>query len=157
MKYWHITTPLRNFLHDLVKGCAVFEHTRSLDHEQPLAERGGICVDGGNLPLREFFLQLLHSEGGSVCRAADAAGHADVDRIVPGRKRLTQRFEKTGDVDHGGRHGRAAAHCVIVGLTVKIHCGILMRLDTVNGIVQRDHAQGIFLNVRGRQVLPTCR
>ena len=87
-----------------------------------------------------------------MCRAADAAGHADVDRIVPGCKRLSQRFEKTGDVDHGGRHGRAAAHCVIVGLAVKVHSRVLMRLDTIDQVGQRDHAQGIFLNVRGRQV-----
>ena len=143
----HHVAALRNFLHDLVKGRAVFEHACSLDHEQPLAERGGISVDGGNLPLREFFLQLLHSEGGSMCRAADAAGHADVDCIISGRKRLTQRLEKTGDVDHGGRHGCTAAHCVIVSLAVKVHSRVLMRLDTADQVGQRNHAQGIFLNV----------
>ena len=140
-------TPLRNFLHDLVEGCAVFEHARSLDHEQALAERGGIRVDGGDLPLREFFLQLFHCEGRSMRRAADAAGHADVDRVVTGNERLAQRFKKTGDVDHGGRHGCSAAHRVIVGLAVKINGRILMRLDTVDQVGQRDHAQSIFLNV----------
>ena len=82
-----------------------------------------------------------------MCRAADAAGHTDVDHIVAGREHLAQRLKKAGEIDHGGRHGRAAAHCGIVGLAVKVHSRVLMRLDTIDQVGQRDHAQGIFLNV----------
>ena len=150
----HGAAALGDLLHDEREGCAVFEHTRSLEHQQPLAERGGIGVNGGNLPLRELLLQLFHGHGGSVCRAADAAGHADVDHVVSGGQCRMQRLQKSGEVNHGGGHGRTAAHGVIVSLAVKIDCGILLCLHAVNGIVQRDNTQGIFLNVSSRQV---CR
>ena len=65
-----------------------------------------------------------------------------------------QRLQKSGEVDHGRGHGRTAAHGVIVSLAVKIDCGILLCLHAVNGIVQRDNTQGIFLNVSSRQI---CR
>ena len=133
---------------------AVFEHTRGLDHQQPFAERGGIGVNGGDFPLREFFLQLLHGHGGRMRRAADAAGHADVDHVVSGGQCRVQRLQKSGEVNHGGGHGRTVAHGVIVSLAVKIDCGILLCLHAVNGIVQRDNTQGIFLNVSSRQI---CR
>ncbi len=133
---------------------AVFEHTRGLDHQQPFAERGGIGVNGGDFPLREFFLQLLHGHGGRMRRAADAAGHADIDHVVAGRQRRVQRLEKRAKVDHGGGYGRAAAHGVIVGFPVEINSRILMRFNTVDEVRQRDDAQGIFLNVSSRQV---CR
>ena len=87
-------------------------------------------------------------------RAADAAGHADIDHVVSISQCFMQRLQKSGEVDHGRGHGCAAAHGVIVSLTVKIDCGILLRLHAVDGIVQGDNTQGIFLNVSSRQV---CR
>ena len=143
-----------DLLDDQRERCAVFEHARSLEHQQPLAERGGIGVNGGDFPLREFFLQLLHGHGGRVCRAADAAGHADIDHVVSISQCFMQRLQKSGEVNHSRGHGRAAAHGVIVGFSVKVHGRILLRLHAVDGIVQGDNTQGIFLNVSSRQV---CR
>ena len=133
---------------------AVFKHPRGLEHQQPLAERGGIGVDGGNLPLREFFLQLLHGHGGRMRRAADAAGHADIDHVVSISQCFMQRLQKSGEVNHSRGYGRAAAHGVIVGFPVEINSRILMRFNAVDEVRQWDDAQGIFLNVSSRQV---CR
>ena len=89
-----------NLLDDQRERRAVFEHTRGLEHQQPFAERGGIGVNGGDFPLREFFLQLLHGHGGRMRRAADAAGHADVEHIVALRERTLKVFRHQGGIDH---------------------------------------------------------
>lgn len=96
----HVGAARENAVADLLKAPARAQQLRRLEHLQALAERGGIGVDGHDFGVRIFFPQLLRRERRGVRRAADAAGHTDVEHIVALRERAFKERRRRCGVDH---------------------------------------------------------
>ena len=85
---------------DLIEALSLFDHARGFEHLQPLAKGGSVGVDRDDLPRGVFFRQLARGDNRGLRRAADAAGHADVEHIVALRERTFKVVRHQVGIDH---------------------------------------------------------
>ena len=139
-------------LFDLLKALPLFDHPRRLHHLHPLAERGGVGVDGQDPALGIALFQLARGDDRRMRRAADAAGHTDIEHIVARGERTLKVFLDQRRADHRRFDDRALAHRAVEGRAVKIRIVGIVRRLSVHRVGKRDDRDVVLLRQRDRQI-----
>ena len=144
--------PREQIFADFAAGHSLLRLLRGLKHHQPLAERGRIGVDGHDLPLGIAVHQVDRRHRRGLRRAADAAGHTDIEHIVA---RAHGRFKKAPRglrVYHRGLDGRAIAHGVVKLRAVEVRILGIDHLSAVDGVGKGDDGDMVPFEQRGGQI-----
>ena len=111
-------------------------------HHQALAQRSAPSVNHGYTPPAVLLRKLLALQRNAPAAAADAAGNAQIQHVLPLLQTLLYGASRPLGVHHGGLHLRAMAHGVVEGGAAELD--VVIRLHAVHLIGQGHRADVIF-------------